>query len=214
MGRPGAGGAGLVPGAAPRRAPQSGSRARTRAPGLRSSRPRERGRGAAEPFVRERTEFAGRAGALRIGPPCGLAGSAVPLRGAVLPWALTSWGKRVRPVAASSRAGSELCVPPRGPSPGGPGLGVPAWAGQRSRGRRAPGLRLDAQLRRGLAHLGAPARLPGQVCPAEPRAGRCRACARAEPRFIKLHGLCPLPRPRGSVDCLGDKSGYKGVYRA
>lgn len=44
-------------------------------------------------------------------------------------------------------------------------------------------------------------------------AGRA-PCAGAEPRFIKLHGLCPLPRPRGGVDCLGDKSGYKGVYRA
>lgn len=141
---------------------------------------------------------------------CGLRG---PLRGAALPWVLTSWGKRVRPVAASASAGSELCLPPWGP--GASGLGVPARAGQRSRGRRAQGLRLDAQLWRGLAHLGAPARPPlGTGVPGGAAGREVKGVRQDRAGFIELYGLCPLPRPRRSVDCSGDKSGYKGVYRA
>ena len=150
-------------------------------------------------------------------PSLRMGGFCCPLRGAAFLWVLTTWGTRGRTVAASTSAGSELCLPPPDRSSGRPG----GLAGASPRGQGALGAAAAQRGFRGApksAGPGAPGRAhppPGTGVLAElPRGDEGRACARTEPDFIKLYGLRSLPHPHSNVDCLGDKSGHKGVHKA
>lgn len=172
---------------------------------------------AAEPFVRGGAGSPGRArhsaSALLAGwwdllaPPRGFPSLGADQLGAGSQTCGRLYQRRLRALLPSPAAPAPVAQEARlGHPPPGQGSAYAAAAQRGSAGRPS---------RRGLAHLGAPARLPGQVCwqSCHWEMKGMRAPGRS---LISLNYMdfVHSPTPRGSVDCLGDKSGHKGVYTA